>query len=150
MGLADLPTLSDQPRRAQPKAEMDTRVDVALAREAEDAKNERRWNAEIDARDQRTCRACGKRTDPEATGLLRGHRAHIVYASAGGSMEPFNRITLCPGCHNDEHKNRLRFSADGLGTFDANGPMEFWRKDKATGGFYLSRRETAPLVVEKD
>lgn len=134
------------------KHDMETRVDVALAREAEDAKNERRWNAEIDRRDGRQCRACGKRTDPDATGLLRGHRAHIVYASAGGSMEASNRVTLCPGCHNDEHKDRLRFSESG-GPYvgiDANLGMEFWRRLSRQSGFYLSRRELAPHVLEKD
>lgn len=134
------------------KHDMETRVDVALTRQVEDDRLERQYNAEIDLRDGRQCRACGKRTDPDAVGLLRGHRAHIVYASAGGSMEPSNRVTLCPCCHNDEHKDRLRFTEHG-GPYvgiDANAGMEFWRKDGRDGGFYLSRRETSPHVVEKD
>ena len=134
------------------KHDMTTRVDAALAREAEDAKNERRWNAEIDIRDGRQCRACGKRTNPDAVGLLRGHRAHIVYASAGGSMEPSNRLTLCPQCHQDEHRDRLRFTVEG-GPYvglDASGPLEFWRKFEIAGGWYLSRREVAPGVAERD
>ena len=134
------------------KTEQPSRVDVALEKEAEAAKLERQWNAEIDARDRRQCRACGKKTDPEAVGLLkRGHRAHIVYASACGSMEPSNRVTLCARCHNDEHQDRLRFTREG-GPYvglDARLGLEFWRKD-AEGQWYLSRREIAPHVVEKD
>lgn len=132
------------------KSDMETRVDVALDKQAEDARMERQYNAEIDRRDHRQCRACGKRTDPDVIGLLRGHRAHIVYASAGGSMEPWNRVTLCPACHLAEHKDRLRFTESG-GPYvgiDANGPMEFWRKEGRDGDFYLSRRELAPHVVE--
>lgn len=133
------------------KHEMDTRVDQALEREAEADRTERRTNKEIDDRDHRQCRACGKHTDPDAPKLLRGHRAHIVYASAGGSMEAFNRVTLCPGCHNAEHKDQLRFTPEG-GPYvgiDANLGLEFWRKDDK-GEWYLSRRETEPHLVEKD
>lgn len=134
------------------KANLPTRIDDALAEEAEHAANLKRWNAEIDARDKRKCRACGKQTDPEATGLTkRAHRHHIVYASAGGSDEPFNRVTLCPKCHNAEHHDKLRFSLDGgphVG-INANEAMEFWRKDP-DGQWYLSRRETAPGIYERD
>lgn len=130
------------------KADMTTRVDAALAREAEDAKNERQWNAEIDRRDGRQCRACGKRTNPDEIGLLRGHRAHIVYASAGGGMEPSNRLTLCPRCHQDEHADRLRFTADGR-PIDAAAGLEFWRREK-DGHWFLSRRELAPHVLDRD
>lgn len=149
-----LPTLASERAvpRAQPKSALDSRVDVALEKQATEAANERAWDKQIDRRDHRDCRACGVHSDPEVIGLLtRGHRAHIVYASAGGSMEPSNRVTLCSRCHNDEHKDRLRFTADG-GPYvgiDANGPMEFWRKDEH-GEFYLSRRELAPHVIEKD
>lgn len=140
------------PHRSFFKEDMKTRVDERLEQDAEDAKNERQWNKEIDARDGRQCRACGKHTDPDAVGLLRGHRAHIVYASAGGSMEPSNRVTLCPGCHRDEHKNKLRFTESG-GPYvgiDANGPMEFWRKEATTGQWFLSRREVTVRQVERD
>lgn len=127
-----------------------SRVDEAIARDAKEAAQLRVWDGEVDARDHRQCRACGKHSDPNVVGLTtRGHRAHIVYASAGGTCQPSNRVTLCSRCHNDEHKNRLRFSEDGLGTFDANGPMEFWKKD-TEGCWYLSRRELAPHVPEKD
>lgn len=151
-GFNDLPTLATDPRRARQKWEEPSRVDVALDAEKTDAANERKWNGEIDKRDGRRCRACGKASDPDAVGLTkRGHRAHIVYASACGSMEPFNRVTLCAKCHSDEHGDRLRFTADG-GPYvgiDANGPMEFWRKDEHQQ-WYLSRREIAVHRVERD
>lgn len=133
------------------KHDMDTRVDVALDRKAEAEKRERQYVKGIDARDHRICRACGKHTNPDTLGLLRGHRAHIVYRSANGSGEPWNRVTLCPACHNDEHKDRLRFTAEG-GPYvglNADEGLEFWRKD-AEGVWYLSRREIAPHVVERD
>jgi len=133
------------------KWDLPSRVDVRLEREAQAATAERRWNQEIDARDARECRACGKRTDPDAIGLLRGHRAHIVYASACGSMAPNNRVTLCPRCHQDEHRDRLRYTREG-GPYvgiDANGPLEFWRKDDEDR-WYLARRELAVRMIEKD
>lgn len=143
--------MTDAPFRTNFKSDMETRVDVRLEREAQTASDERRWDRAIDHRDHRSCRACGKRTNPDEIGLLRGHRAHIVYASAGGSMEPSNRVTLCPRCHQDEHKDRLRFTRDG-GPYvgiDAGEPMEFWRKDDQ-GEWYLDRREVFVGVVELD
>lgn len=151
--MADL-TETWPPRWTKPAFKQDepSRVDVAVKREREEAAQLKRWDAEIDARDSKRCRACGKPSDPEKVGLTkRGHRAHIVYASACGSSEPWNRVTLCFQCHSDEHKDRLRFTAEGgpYTGLDANGPMEFWRKD-AGGRWYLSRREVAVHRVEKD
>lgn len=142
-----------EPGSRHQKADEPSRVDIALAKVAEEAANIRRWDAEIDRRDRRQCRACGKRSDPEVIGLTtRGHRAHIVYASAGGSLEPSNRVTLCSRCHNDEHKDRLRFTESGgpYAGINANAGMEFWRRLSRQSGFYLSKREIAPHVVEKD
>lgn len=134
------------------KCDEPSRVDDAIERESAEASAKRRADKAIDARDRRQCRACSRHSDPEATGILRrGHRAHIVYASAGGADEPSNRVTLCYECHNAEHKDRLRFTAEGgpYAGIDANLGMEFWRKTK-DGEWYLSRRELAPHVVEKD
>lgn len=134
------------------KGDEPSRVDERFERDRKEAADEKRWDAEIDRRDGKKCRACGKPSDPDRVGLTtRGHRAHIVYASACGSMGPFNRVTLCAKCHTDEHKDRLRFTEDG-GPYvgiDANGPMEFWRKD-ADERWYLSRREIAVHRVERD
>lgn len=143
-----------RPERVQTmfKHEQPSRVDEQLAQEATDAANLRRWNAEIDRRDGKQCRVCDRKSDPDVVGLTkRGHRAHIVYASACGSWEPFNRVTLCAACHNDEHKDRLRFTAEGgpYSGIDANAGMTFWRKDK-DGRWYVVREEVAVRVVRKD
>jgi hypothetical protein len=133
------------------KHDMVTRVDDALDRQQQDAAEERLFNKLIDARDGRRCRACGKATDCDSIALLRGHRAHIVYASAGGPMDPFNRVTLCPKDHSDEHKDTLRFTEEGgpyVGV-NANEPMEFWRRGD-DGRWYLSRREVSVGVPERD
>jgi hypothetical protein len=140
-------------QRAKQKFEEETRYSTAKTRKAEADRYEREQNLLIDRRDHRQCRACSKHSDPDAVGLLaKGHRAHIVYASAGGSMDASNRVTLCAECHwEGEHKDRLRFTSEG-GPYvgiDANAGMEFWRKTK-DGEWYLSRREIAPHVVEKD
>lgn len=66
-------------------------------------------------------------------------------------MEPTNRVTLCPRCHQDEHKDRLRLTREG-GPYvgiDANESLEFWRKDDQ-GEWYLDTRELAVGVTEKD
>lgn len=134
------------------KHEMKTRVDDRLERDAEADALKRKADAEIDRRDGKRCRVCGVGSDPNVIGLTtRGHRAHIVYASAGGSMEASNRVTLCARCHNDEHKDRLRFTAEG-GPYvgiDANQPMEFWRKGE-DGVWFLARREIAIHRAERD
>lgn len=134
------------------KQDQPSRVEVRAARAATEAARRRQWDKAIDARDSRQCRACGRHSDPERVGLLeRGHRAHIVYASAGGSWEPCNRVTLCARCHSDEHKDRLRFTPEG-GPYvglDANQGLEFWRQDEH-GAWFLSKRELSPHRVEKD
>jgi hypothetical protein len=132
------------------KSDLDTRVDERVERDRQDAANEKAWNAEIDRRDGRECRACGRKSDPEKVGLTtRGHRAHIVYASAGGSMEPFNRITLCHICHNAEHKNKLRMTGPSH-PVNANEPVTFWCKAADSGQWYISREEIAVRQVRKD
>ena len=83
--------------------------------------------------------------------MLVSFGAAVLYSAAGGSMEPFNRVTLCPRCHQDEHKDRLRFTAEG-GPYvglDANGGLEFWRKDEP-GQSFMEHREIPPHVREKD
>ena len=152
MGALDHLDLPDAPKPPKQKFDEDSRVDVAIDKEQRADAAKRKADKAVDIRDRRICRCCGRHSDPEAMGLTkRGHRAHIVYESAGGGMEPENRVTLCYECHNDEHKDRLRFTADG-GPYvgiNANGGMEFWRKTPA-GEWYLSHRETAPHVRERD
>lgn len=144
-------------RRTFFKHDMPSRVESAITEKLKAAADERRINLEIDRRDMRVCRCCGRRSDPDRVGLLeRGHRHHIVYRSAGGSDEAFNRVTLCAGCHSDEHSNKLRFTHDGLGydKVNANEGMEFWRPDvwrgNDSGRWYLVHRELAPHRHERD
>ena len=150
MSIAGLPSRDERPLTQ--KWQEKSRVDVRLEKDAAD---EAAWRAvckAVDTRDRRICRCCGKRSDPEATGLtVRGHRHHIVYRSAGGLDESSNLVTLCAKCHNDEHKDRLRFAVDG-GPYvgiDANAGLEFWRKDE-TGAWFMARRETAVGTWERD
>jgi hypothetical protein len=129
------------------KHELPTRVDRKVERDAEKEKAWRACCKAIDARDHRTCRCCGKKTNPDDIGLIRGHRHHLVYRSAGGPDTPENVITLCWACHNDEHKSRLWFVVHH--ELGANGPVEFWRTDDK-GVLFLSRRELDVHRVEHD
>lgn len=116
------------------------------------AAEEAAWRAVskiVDARDGKQCRCCDKRSDPEATGLLvRGHRHHLVYRSAGGKDESNNLATLCADCHSDEHQNKLRISGTH-GEANADEALIFWRKD-AHGAWFVVREEIAVRVVRKD
>lgn len=83
--------------------------------------HERKVNAEVDARDQKRCRCCRRKGNPNAlTALGRIHRAHIRDASRGGPYESFNLASLCWMCHALEHAKQLHF----LG-HDANARLEF-------------------------
>lgn len=126
------------------KQDEPSRIDVARHREREAATAQRRIHAEIDARDRRQCRACGRHSDPDRLGLTtRAHRHHLVYRSAGGSDEAFNRVTLCAGCHADEHTNRLRI--DG----NPDVALTFWRRD-ADRVWFVVREELAVRVIRRD
>jgi hypothetical protein len=77
-----------------------------INRKAEAAKAKREAYAEVDARDKRTCRCCGRIGNPNATTALgRIHRAHIVDASRGGQMVASNLCSLCWICHALEHSS---------------------------------------------
>jgi hypothetical protein len=130
------------------KSDQPTRVDRAVERYRQADAQERACKKAVDARDHRTCRCCGKRTNPDDIGLIRGHRHHIVYRSAGGQDTPENVVTLCWECHNDEHKGRLQVVVIEV-ALGAMGILEFWRKDE-DGQWYLSKREIAVGRFEKD
>ena len=125
------------------KWDQPSRFDKALEKELEEAAV---WTAVckvVDARDKRMCRACGKRSELDAVGLLlRGHRHHIVYLSTGGEDVSSNLVTLCARCHNAAHRHWLEIRGN------ADEQLEFWRRSK--DGWYLGRRESAPHVIEKD
>lgn len=125
------------------KHELPTRIDRALKKKSEAEKVWRECCQAVDARDHRICRACGRKTNPDDVGLLRGHRHHIVYRSAGGKDVSENVVTLCPACHNAEHKNELQIHGD------ANDCLLFWKKDD-DDCWFLWRREVAVGRFEKD
>lgn len=125
------------------KHDQESRIDLAIKRK-KDA--DTRWRdvcKVVDARDKRACRCCEKRTNADDVGLLRGHRHHIVYRSAGGKDISGNLVTLCAECHNDEH--RCKLGIDG----NADEALTFWRKND-DGLWFVSRREKAIGVWERD
>jgi len=121
-----------------------SRFDAARAAAVDAAHHDRAVFRAVDHRDGRQCRACDRRTNPDAIGLLvRGHRHHLQYRSAGGPTESWNLVTLCPLCHADEHAHRLRIEGN------ADLALTFWRLDDE-GDWYVARRELAVRVVEVD
>ena len=127
------------------KADMPTRVDRATAKAKAADANWRRVCAAVDARDGRACRCCGKRTNANAVGLLRGHRHHIVYRSAGGADDSRNICTLCPTCHDDEHVKRT-LQVEG----NADEWLIFTRRRATDGSWHIARLEVAPGVVDNN
>jgi 5-methylcytosine-specific restriction endonuclease McrA len=126
------------------KHDLPSRVDVAAKKKADAEKQWREVCAIVDARDGKSCRCCDKRSDPEATGLLkRGHRHHLIYRSAGGPDTSDNLCTLCSQCHSDEHHNKLRIEGN------PDVALTFFRKDEA-GEWFTVREEIAVRVVRKD
>jgi 5-methylcytosine-specific restriction endonuclease McrA len=127
---------------AFPKA---SRVDERVIRDREAEAHNRAVYKAVDARDKRECRACGRKSDPNAVGLLaRGHRHHLQYRSAGGPTESWNLVTLCASCHSAEHVTRT-LEIDG----NADDALAFWKKDDA-GEWFLWRREIAVGQFHKD
>lgn len=128
------------------KHDSPSRVDLAQERERAEEAIWRACCKAVDARDKRNCRACGRKSDPEAVGLTkRGHRHHIVYRSAGGEDVSANVVTLCFECHNDEHvKSTLQIEGN------ADIALTFWRKDPDCGVLFVWRREISVGIFEKD
>lgn len=79
--------------------------------ERQDKDREKRATyAEVDRRDARTCRCCGRKGNPNATTTIgRIHRAHIKDASRGGALSLENLISICWICHALEHAKQLFF-----------------------------------------
>lgn len=126
------------------KQDEPSRVDVAREKQAAEEKVWRDVCKAVDARDGRQCRCCDKRSDPDATGLLkRGHRHHLIYRSAGGTHTTDNLCTLCADCHNDEHKNRLRIEGN------PDDKLTFFRED-ANDQWFIVREEIAVRQVRRD
>lgn len=125
------------------KFEMPSRVDVRLEREAERDRLQRAVFKAVDQRDGYRCRCCGRLADPAALSLLRGERHHIVYRSAGGATSTANLCLLDARCHADEHAHRLKIEGN------ADEALTFFRRDER-GEYYVSKRELAVRVIEKD
>jgi hypothetical protein len=130
------------------KHDMKSRVDEKIEAEKAEAKAEREVYALVDARDKRICRCCGHRTT--TLGLTtRTHHHHLVYRSAGGEHSTANIVTLCPACHNDEHKHRLRIEGN------ADVGLTFKRPDQDDEGraqpvWFITRHEVSPGVIDRD
>lgn len=94
------------------------RIFDQIADERESERLKREVYAEVDARDQKRCRCCGRKGNPYAiTAIGRIHRAHIRDASRGGEMAAWNLCSLCWICHALEHAKQIFF----IGT-DARSP----------------------------
>lgn len=66
--------------------------------------------AEVDERDGRRCRCCGRRGNPNAIGVLgRIHRCHIHDAGTRGGMRADNLVSLCWICAALETAKQLFF-----------------------------------------
>lgn len=63
-------------------------------------------------RDGSSCRVCGKFCPPRGGLLTRGHAHHLQYRSQGGPDETWNLVTLCAGCHDEEHGGKLTLSGN--------------------------------------
>lgn len=126
------------------KHDLPSRVDTAKEKAAAADARWREVSKAVDVRDGKICRCCGKRSDPEATGLLkRGHRHHLIYRSAGGPDTTYNLVTLCASCHSDEHRSKLKI--DG----NPDVALTFFRKDER-GEWFVVREELAVRVVRRD
>lgn len=126
------------------KQDEPSRVDVAREKQAAEEKVWRDVCKAVDARDGRQCRCCDRRSDPDATGLLkRGHRHHIVYRSAGGKDTTDNLCSLCSQCHSDEHRSLLRIEGN------PDEKLTFFRKD-ANDQWFIVREEIAVRQVRRD
>lgn len=126
------------------KQDEPSRHETRKERKAAEEKVWRDVCAAVDKRDGKQCRCCDRRSDPERTGLLeRGHRHHIVYRSAGGTDTTDNLVTLCSGCHDDEHRNKLQI--DG----NPDVALLFYRKGE-DGIWFMVREEIAVRQVRRD
>lgn len=95
-----------------------------------DARVKREVDAEVDARDGKRCRCCGRRGNPNAmTTLGKIHRAHIKDASLIGAYIPKNLCSLCWICHALEHAKALFFKGKNANRF----PMKFEVKESVVG-----------------
>lgn len=149
MGLSDLPTLADSPRRVRQKWEADehdkTRTERARDQQVATDGAWRVLCQFVTVRDGYRCRCCGRQCNPQATSLLaRGHHHHIVYRSALGEDTKENVCLLCADCHDAEHTKKT-LHVEG----NAEVALTFYKRG-TDGHFYVWRQETGIRVYERD
>lgn len=109
-------------------------------------KHERQVNAAVDARDQKRCRCCRRKGNPNATTALgKIHRAHIRDASRGGPYEAWNLCSLCWLCHALEHAKQLHFKGH-----NANERIEFDLHEAAVVHIFGERDLPAHVHIYTD
>jgi 5-methylcytosine-specific restriction endonuclease McrA len=122
-----------------------SRVEAKKAQQLEDEANERTVYRQVDIRDRRRCRACGRKSNAQAMGLLeRAHHHHIVYRSAGGPTDTWNIALICALCHDAEHVKRT-LKIEG----NADTGLMFWKRDE-DDVWFIWRREISVGHFEKD
>jgi hypothetical protein len=91
---------------------------------------------EVDARDDKQCRCCGRRGNPYAVDPLgRLHHCHILDASLGGEVSAANIFLGCSICHLYVHRKELFV----IGT-NANHDLEFEVYESAAREIFSHRR----------
>lgn len=127
------------------KHELPSRYDTKKAKAVEAAAHELVVYKAVDVRDQRCCRVCGAKADPNAVGVLnKAHHHHIVYRSAGGPTETWNIVLLCAKCHNAEHKHLIKMEGN------ADEALTFWKKEPDAPVWFIWMREISVGQIEKD
>lgn len=112
---------------------------------------EARWRIvcrQVDTRDNRRCRCCGRQGNPDGIDALdKLHRHHLAFRSKGGQDVASNVLLLCPTCHDAVHvKRTLRIEATSVS--GADGGLDFWQT--RNGEEFLRRHEVSCGVVERD
>lgn len=133
-------TLPFNPQPKRPRV-----LDMRDSRREQDAQK-RAVYREVDARDGRRCRCCGRKGNPNAVSVLgRIHRCHIHDAGTRGPMSAANLVSLCWICAALETAKQLFF----IGT-DANHELHFEVMDAAVEEIFGSRElpEHVRIVLE--
>jgi hypothetical protein len=105
-------------------------------------KQKRDTYREIDARDGRRCRCCGRKGNPNAVGALgRIHRCHIHDAGTQGAMSAKNLVSLCWLCASLETAKQLFI----IGTDANREDLRFEIMDAAVVDIF-GERELPPNV----
>lgn len=82
-----------------------SRADETAARKGEILRQRRAAYAAVDARDRDQCRVCGRRvfSHVHPADAASKERHHLVSRRYEGSEDAENIITLCRGCHAQQH-----------------------------------------------